>query len=203
MSSSVAAVRQAIADTGESQRLIRTVPRKGFRFVGSVAEETGQAADPPSPASPTPQVAVPDKPSIVVIPFANLSGDPEQDYFTDGISEDLITALSHFRWLFVIARNSSFRFKGQAIDIKQVAKDLGVRYVLEGSVRKAGNRIQLTGLLIDANTGAQLWADHFDGTLEDIFDLQDRLTARVVGATGPKLEQAEMDRAKRKPPESS
>ena len=106
------------------------------------------------PSRPTPQVTVPDKPSIVVIPFANLSGDPEQDYFTDGISEDLITALSHFRWLFVIARNSSFRFKGQAIDIKQVANDLGVRYVLEGSVRKAGNRIQLTGLLIDANTGA-------------------------------------------------
>ena len=131
-----------------------------------------------------------------------MSGDAEQDYFADGIVEEIITALSRMRWLFVIARNSSFTYKGRAVDVKQVGRELGVRYVLEGSVRKAGSRVRITGQLIDASTGAHLWAERFDGGLEDIFDLQDQVTASVVGAIAPKLEQAEIERAKRKPTES-
>jgi TolB-like protein len=131
-----------------------------------------------------------------------MSGDPEQNYFADGMVEDIITALSRFRNLFVIARNSSFAYKGRAVDVKQVCRELGVRYVLEGSVRKATNRVRITGQLVDATTGAHLWADRFDGGLEDIFDLQDRITASVVGAITPKLDQAEIERAKRKPTES-
>jgi adenylate cyclase len=149
-----------------------------------------------------PALALPDKPSIAVLPFQNMSGDPEQDYFADGIVEDIITALSRFHNLFVIARNSSFTYQGRAVDVKQVSRELGVRYVLEGSVRKATNRVRITGQLIDATTGAHLWADHFDGTLEDVFDLQDQVTIRVVSAIAPKLEQVEIDRAKRKPTES-
>ena len=144
----------------------------------------------------------PDKPSIAVLPFANLSSDPEQEYFADGIVEDIITALSRARWLFVIARNSSFTYKGRAVDIKQVGRELGVRYVLEGSVRKAAGRLRIAGQLIDASTGAHIWADRFEGTLGDIFDLQDQVTTSVIGALMPKLEQAEIDRVKRKPTES-
>ena len=131
-----------------------------------------------------------------------MSGDPEQEYFADGVVEDIITALSRIRWLFVIARNSSFTYKGRAVDVKQVGRELGVRYVLEGSVRKAANRVRITGQLIDATTGAHLWADRFEGTLDDIFDLQDQMTASVVGAIAPQLERAEIERAKRKPTES-
>jgi TolB-like protein len=131
-----------------------------------------------------------------------MSRDPEQDYFADGIVEDIITALSHFRQLFVIARNSTFVYKGRAIDVKQVGRELGVRYVLEGSIRKSGNRLRITGQLIDAATGAHLWADRFDGALEDVFDLQDQVTINVVGAVAPKLEQAEINRAKRKSTEN-
>jgi TolB-like protein/class 3 adenylate cyclase len=147
-------------------------------------------------------LALPDKPSIAVLPFTNMSGDPEQDYFADGMVDDIITALSHFKALFVIARNSSFTYKGRAVDVKQVGRELGVRYVLEGSVRKAANRVRITGQLVDTATGAHLWADRFDGGLDDIFDLQDKVTASVVGAIAPKLEQAEIERAKRKPTES-
>jgi adenylate cyclase len=147
-------------------------------------------------------LALPDRPSIAVLPFANMSGDPDQDYFADGTAEDIITALSRFRHLFVIARNSSFTYKNQAVDIKQVGRDLGVRYVLEGSVRKAGDRVRITGQLIDASTGAHLWADRFDGDLKNIFDLQDDVTARVTNAIAPRMEQAEAARAKRKPTES-
>jgi TolB-like protein/class 3 adenylate cyclase len=147
-------------------------------------------------------LALPDKPSIAVLPFENLSGDREQEYFADGIVEEIITALSRFRGLFVIARNSSFAYKGRAVDIKQVGRELGVRYILEGSVRKAGSRVRIAGQLIDATTGAHLWADRFDGSLEDIFDLQDQVTVSVVGAIAPKLEQAEIERAIRKPTES-
>ena len=125
----------------------------------------------------------------------NLSGDPEQDYFADGMVEEIITALSRMRWLFVIARNSSFTYKGRAVDVKQVGRELGVRYVLEGSVRKAGSRVRITGQLVDASTGAHLWADRFEGGLDDIFDLQDQVTASVVGAIAPRLEQAEIERA--------
>ena len=145
---------------------------------------------------------LPSKPSIAVLPFNNLSGDPEQDYFADGVVEEIITALSRMRWLFVIARNSSFTYKGRAIDVKQVGRELGVRYVLEGSVRKAGNRVRIVGQLIDAATGAHLWADRFEGPLQDIFELQDQVTGNVVGAIAPRLEQAEIERAKRKPTEN-
>jgi TolB-like protein len=149
-----------------------------------------------------PALPLPDKPSIAVLPFQNLSGDALQEYFADGIVEDIITALSRFRNLFVIARNSSFTYKGRAVDVKQVGRELGVRYVLEGSVRKAGDRLRITGQLIDASTGATLWADRFDGALAEIFDLQDQVATNVVGAIAPRVEEAEIERAKRKPSES-
>ena len=138
---------------------------------------------------------LPSKPSIAVLPFDNMSGDREQEYFADGIVEEIITALSRLRWLFVIARNSSFSYKGRAVNVKQIGRELGVRYLLEGSVRKAGSRVRITGQLIDTATGVHLWADRFDGALEDVFDLQDQVTASVVGAISPKLEQAEIERA--------
>jgi TolB-like protein/class 3 adenylate cyclase len=152
-------------------------------------------------ASHTP-LSLPDKPSIAVMPFQNMSGDPEQEYFVDGLVEDIITALSRFRSLFVIARNSSFTYKGKAVDIKQVGRDLGVRYVLEGSVRKAGTRVRISGQLIQADTGAHIWADRYDGGLDDMFVLQDRVTLDVVGAIAPSLEKAEIERSKRKPTEN-
>ncbi len=183
------AARTAIGDSGEQQRFIKTLPRKGFRFVGAVREMQGPAgaevADNPVEQS-KPTLTLPNKPSIAVLPFANLSSDAEQEYFADGVVEDITMALSLFPWLFVIARNSSFTYKGRAVDVKQVGRELGVRYVLEGSVRKAGNRMRIAGQLIDAETGAHLWADHFDGALEDMFDLQDHVTASVVGAIAPK-----------------
>jgi len=146
-----------------------------------------------------PLPALPEKPSIAVLPFQNMSGDPEQEYFADGMVEDVITALSQVKSLFVIARNSSFTYKGRAVDIKQVGRELGVRYVLEGSVRKAGNRVRITGQLIEASTGAHLWAERFDGALEDVFELQDTVTERVVGAIEPSVRQAEINRAHAKP----
>jgi adenylate cyclase len=154
-----------------------------------------------APATSVP-LPLPDKPSIAVLPFQNLSGDPEQEYFADGMVEEIITALSRLRWLFVIARNSSFTYKGRAVDVKQVGRELGVRYVLEGSVRRSASRVRISGQLIDVSTGAHLWADRFDSALEDIFDLQDQVTASVVGAILPKLEQAEIERAGRKPTEN-
>jgi TolB-like protein len=195
LTSHINAVRKAIGDNGEDQRLIRTVARKGFRFVGEVTEAgLAQAA--------TKSLALPDKPSIAALPFRNLSGDPEQDYFADGVVEDIITALSRIRWLFVIAHNSSLAYKGQAVDVKQVGRELGVRYLLEGSVRKAANRVRITGQLIDTTTGVHLWAERFEGTLDDIFELQDQIAASVVGAIAPQLERAEIERAKRTPTES-
>ena len=168
-------------------------------------QDEGQSAakaQPGPPVESTQALALPDKPSIAVLPFQNMSGDPEQEYFADGMVEEIITALSRNKQLFVIARNSSFTFKGRAVDIKQVARDLGVRYVLEGSVRKSGNRIRITGQLIDAASGAHLWADRYDGALEDVFELQDQVAASVVGAIAPSVTQAEMERAKRKPTSS-
>jgi TolB-like protein/class 3 adenylate cyclase len=152
-----------------------------------------------SAAAPQVPLPLPDKPSIAVLPFQNMGGDPNQEYFADGIVEDIITALSRTKQLFVIARNSSFTYKGRAVDIKQVGSELGVRYVLEGSVRKAGNRLRITGQLIDATTGSHIWADRFEGGVENLFDLQDQVTTRVVGAIAPEVEQAEIDRARRKP----
>jgi TolB-like protein len=199
------AVRNAIGDSGEEQRLIKTLPRKGFRFVGMVRESdrlSGAAESSGPPESQTPRFPIPNCPSIAVLPFINLSSDPEQEYFADGIVEDITTALARFRGMFVIARNSSFTYKGRAVDVKQVGRELGVRYVLEGSVRKAGSRIRIAGQLIDAETGAHLWADSFDGALEDVFDLQDRVTASVVGAIAPTMMSAEIKRAERKPTEN-
>ena len=196
--------RNAIGDSGEEQRLIRTLPRKGVRFVATVREAA--AADLARPGEVVAPTATPpdrpDKPSIAILPFANLSSDPEQDYFADGMVEDIITGLSRSRSLFVIARQSTFVYKGKSIDIRQVGRDLGVRYLLEGSVRKAGNRVRITGKLIDGDAGVHLWADQFDGEFEDIFELQDRVTARVIAAIAPELERAEIERAKRKPTES-
>ena len=145
---------------------------------------------------------LPSKPSIAVLPFENMSGDPEQDYFADEIAEDVTTGLSRIKWLFVIARNSSFVYKGKAVDVRQVGRELGVRYVLEGGVRKAGPRVRITVQLVEAETGAHLWADRFDGALEDIFDLQDQITDRVVAVVEPSVQRSEIERARRKRPES-
>jgi TolB-like protein len=211
ITSHINAVRKAIGDTGEEQRLVRTVARKGYRFVGQInGDLTGQARQPEDDERPTaapkpipsPALVLPDKPSITVLPFQNLSGDPEQEYFADGVVEDIIAALSRLRWLFVIARNSSFTYKGQTVDARGVGQALGVRYVLEGSVRKSGNKLRITGQLIDATSGTHIWAERFEGLLDDIFELQDQITESVVGAIAPQLERAEIERAKRKPTES-
>jgi len=156
----------------------------------------------PTPTAQSAAPTLPERPSIAVLPFSNLSGDPEQEYFADGVVEDIITALSRARWFFVIARNSSFTYKGRAVDIKQVGRELGVRCVLEGSIRKSGNRIRITGQLIEAATGHHIWADRFDGDLADIFDLQDRITESVAGAIEPSIQRAEMARATGKPTQS-
>lgn len=193
------AARTAIGDSGEAQRLIKTLPRKGIRFVGKVQEKLTDAST--SGGLPdTSALTLPDKPSIAVLPFTNMSGDPEQEYFADGIVEDVITALSRFKALFVIARNSSFAYKGKSPDIRQVGRDLGVRYVLEGSVRKAGNRLRIAAQLIDAASGAHIWVERFDGAPEDVFALQDEVTEKVVAAIAPRLERAEILRARRRPP---
>jgi len=204
LASHINSVRQAIGDSGQEQRLIRTISRKGFRFIGEVSEVFDtQPADAVEPAISNPVAApalsLPERPSIAVLPFVNLSGDREQDYFADGVVEEIITALSRIGWLFVIARNSSFAYKGRIIDIKQVGRELGVRYVLEGSVRKAANRLRITGQLVDAASGGHLWADRYEGAIDDIFELQDQITVSVVGAMAHELERAEIERAKRKP----
>jgi len=207
LTSRITAARHAVGDSGEDQRLIRTIARKGVRFVGEVRE--GQGPSGASAAGPTPPEAVaapavslgaaalrlPDKPSIAVLPFTNMSGDPEQEYFSDGITEDIITALSRLRWFFVIARNSSFVYKGHAANVKQVGHDLGVRYVLEGSVRKSGQRVRITSQLLDALTGNHIWSERYDRELTDIFALQDEITASVAAAIEPKLLAAEGLRA--------
>jgi adenylate cyclase len=164
---------------------------------------SGSAAAPiEPPVESTQALALPDKPSIAVLPFENMSGDPEQEYFADGMVEEIITALSRFKWLFVIARNSSFTFKGKAVDIKEVGRRLGVRYVLEGSVRKASGKVRILGQLIDALTGTHIWADRFERDLTDIFTLQDEITVAVVSAIQPKLLQTEIAMATRRRPEN-
>jgi TolB-like protein/Tfp pilus assembly protein PilF len=211
LSSRITAVRHAVNDRGEEQRLIRTVARKGFRFVGDVREGNGPNADGAGtewqePAHHDFQAAqalqLPGKPTIAVLPFASISENPEQEGFVNGIVEDITTELSQFCWLSVIARSLSFAHKGWAVDIKHVRRDLGVHFVLEGSVRQAAGRVRVTARLIDTMTGAHLWANRFDAWHEDIFSLQDQITASVVGAIGPKLEQVEIERARREPPES-
>jgi TolB-like protein/class 3 adenylate cyclase/tetratricopeptide (TPR) repeat protein len=190
----------AFTDLGAQQvkNIEESVRAYAVTSKGAATAHTASFAAAPGSNSPLP---LPDRPSIAVLPFQNMSGDPEQDYFADGIVEDIITALSRFKSLFVIAHNSSFTFKGKAVDIKKVGQELGVRYVLEGSIRKAGGRVRITGQLIDAASGTHLWADKFDGSLEDVFDLQDRITMSVVAAIAPKLDQAEIERSKRKPTE--
>ena len=167
-------------DLGEQQVKNIARPIRAYRIEGKSTMTEG--------ANVAPSLPLPDKPSIAVLPFANMSGDPEQEYFADGMVEEIITALSRIRWLFVIARNSSFTYKGQAIDVKQVGRELGVRYVLEGSVRKAGGRVRITAQLIDALAGTHLWADRFDGSLEEVFELQDRVAISVAGMIEPTLE---------------
>lgn len=196
LASHINAVRKAVGDCGKEQRVIRTVARKGFRFVADVHESgAAEAAQTPATAAPI----LPAKPSIAVLPFVNLSGDPQQDYLADGVVEDIIAALSRHRWLFVVARNSSFTYKGRILDIKQVGRELGVRYVLEGSWRKANDRVRMTGQLIDATTGEHHWAGRAEGVLGDIFELQDQITESVIGAVAPELERAEIERARHKP----
>jgi TolB-like protein len=194
----VSALRKALDEGKGSQSYLVTVPGRGYRLLGLEPASPAAAGEP----NVRPGPPLPDKPSIAVLPFQNMSGDAEQNYFADGVVEDIITALSRFSSLFVIARNSSFTYKGRAVDARQVGRELGVRYVLEGSVRKAVHRVRITGQLIDAANGAHLWADRFEDALEDIFDLQDQVTSRVIGAIAPKLERAEIERAKRKPTES-
>src|SRR5437773_2188419 len=162
------------------------------KCVNAVARNAGEGAERQrrEAGEGSPPLPLPDKPSIAVLPFANMSGDPEQEYFSDGMVEEIITALSRIRWLFVIARNSSFTYKGQAVDVKQVGRELGVRYILEGSVRKGGSRVRITAQLIDAETGAHLWADRFDGLIEDVFELQDKIALSVAGVIEPALQEA-------------
>jgi TolB-like protein len=219
LSSCVSAARRAIGDSGKEQRRIRTASKRGFRFVGSLDDITppqtlladSAVSVQESPAAiavalmqqaAAPALALPDKPSIAVLPFQNMSGDPEQEYFADGLTEDIITGLSRQRWFFVIARNSSFAFKSEAVDVRKVASQLGVRYVLEGSVRKVADRVRVTGQLIDAAHGIHLWADKYDRELENIFELQDEITNRVIGSVLPQILAAEAARIRRKPPQS-
>jgi adenylate cyclase len=203
LSSSLSAVRHAVGDSGEEQRLIKTVPRKGVRFVGTVREEASgspgtNAASPPSTA----YLALPDKPSIAVLAFTNMSGDPRQDYFSDGITEDIITDLSRFSELFVIARNSSFQYKGKSPDIRRVGRELGVRYVLEGSIRRAGDRIRISAQLIDALTGAHRWGERYDRELKDVFAVQDEVSLAIVALLVAQVNKAEAERTLLKPPET-
>jgi adenylate cyclase len=183
-------------DMGEQQVKNIARPVRVHRIV--LGEEAGPF-EPPTETSAKPPLPLPDKPSIAVLPFQNMSGDPEQEYFADGMVEEIITALSRIRWLFVIARNSSFTYKGQAVDVKQVGRELGVRYVLEGSVRKAGGQVRITAQLIEAETDAHLWAERFDGSLEDVFELQDRVAISVAGVMEPTLQAAEIRRSAERP----
>ena len=202
LTSRMTAVRHAIGDSAEAQRFIRTIPRKGFRFVGQVTEQSNE--DPRSDSrlrypEAEQELKLPDKPSIAVLPFQNLSDDIAQGYFVDGVVEDITIALSQFSQLFVVARSSSFTYKGRNVDVKQVGQELGVRCVLEGSIRKAAGQLRITVQLINTRTAEQLWAARFDGALDQVFDLQDQVTSAVVGIIAPKIEQAEIERAKRKP----
>ncbi len=198
------AARKAIGDDGAAQRLIRTVPRRGIHFIGEVREEAAPGASAAPALAPPAAIplALPDKPSIAVLPFANLSSDPEQDYFAEGMVEDIITNLARLRWLFVIARNSTFTYKGRAVDIRQVAEELGVRYVLEGSVRRTDSRVRVTAQLIEAESGGHVWAERYDRGIEDIFAVQDEITDTISGTLEPAISAAERDRAHRKPPGS-
>ncbi len=208
LASRINAARKAIGDNGAHQKLIRTIARKGIRFIGTVrTQSTGEAAvASPPPNMPhessRPAAPPPDRPAIAVLPFINMSDEPEQEYFSDGISEDIITALSRLRWFFVIARNSSFSYKGKSVHLKQIAEELGVGYVVEGSVRKAGERVRITAQLNDVATGSHIWAERYDRGMADVFAVQDEITEAIVAAIEPQLYAAENFRAQRKPPDS-
>jgi TolB-like protein len=191
----VSALRKALDEHGGGHSLVVTVPGRGYRLADLTGLRSAQLAE----SSLPPQLPLPDKPSIAVMPFANLSGDPDQEYFADGMVEEIITALSRIHWLFVIARNSSFTYKGRAVDLKQVGRELGVRYVLEGSVRRGGDRVRITAQLIEAETGSHLWAERFDGSLGDVLDLQDQVAISVAGVIEPALRAAEVRRAVERP----
>ena len=196
LTSRINAARKALGDSGDEQALIRTVARKGFRFVGDLRDAAAHDE------ALQPSFALPERPSIAVLPFVNMSGDAEQDYFSDGISEDIITALSKLRWFFVIARNSSFIYKDKSVHLKQVAEELGVGYVVEGSVRKSGDRVRITAQLNDAFTGSHIWAERFDRNIADVFAVQDEITEAIVATIEPQLYAAENFRAQRKAPDS-
>jgi TolB-like protein len=210
LTSRINAARNAVGDSGEDKKLIRTIARKGLRFVGAVRiqpndNEPAKVTDlPPDEIQEQLRTTLPlpDRPAIAVLPFTNMSGDPEQEYFSDGISEDIITALSKLRWFFVIARNSSFMYKGKSVHLKQVAEELGVGYVVEGSVRKGGDRVRITAQLNDVTTGSHIWAERYDRDLADVFAVQDEITEAIVAAIEPQLYAAENFRAQRKPPDS-
>jgi TolB-like protein len=210
LTSRINAVRNAVGDSGEEKKLIRTIARKGFRFVGAVhvqpgGDEPAHFINPPPneiQEQSRPALPLPDRPAIAVLPFINMSGDSEQEYFSDGISEDIITALSKLRWFFVIARNSSFIYKGKAVHMKQVAEELGVGYVVEGSVRKAGNSVRITVQINDVATGSHIWAERFDRSIADVFAVQDEIAEAIVAAIEPQVYAAENFRAKRKSPDS-
>ena len=196
----IAAVRRVLAEFSGEAQWIETLPRRGYRYVGpavitSAPDRAVTAAEPTA-------LALPDRPSIAVLPFTNLSGDAEQDYFADGMVDDIITGLSRINWLFVIARNSSFTYRGRGVDVTQVGRELGVHYVLEGSLRKAGASVRITGQLIDASTGMHVWAERYDRQSKDVFALQDDIALSVVGAIAPRLRRAEINRVKRKRPDS-
>jgi TolB-like protein/cytochrome c-type biogenesis protein CcmH/NrfG len=198
------AARKALGDSGVEQKLIRTIARKGLRFVAEVQARSNHDGprEQESPQSSRTALPLPDRPAIAVLPFINMSGDPEQEYFSDGISEDIITALSKLRWFLVIARNSSFIYKGKTVHLKQVAEELGVRYVLEGSVRKDGDRVRITAQLNDVMTGSHIWAERYDRELAGVFAVQDEITEAIVAAIEPQLYAAENFHAQRKPPDS-
>ncbi len=210
LTSRVNAVRKAVGDSGKNQQMIRTIPRRGLRFVGAVLAQPEDRRSAPAAvpvqerihAPPRAALPLPDRPAIAVLPFTNMSDDPEQEYFSDGISEDLITALSKLRWFFVVARNSSFTYKGKAVHMKQIADELGVGYVVEGSVRKGGDRVRITVQLNDVVTGSHIWAERYDRNLADVFAVQDEITEAIVAAIEPQIYAAENFRAMRKPPNS-
>jgi TolB-like protein len=196
----IAAIRRVFEELADGSDWIETLPRRGYRYIGPAV--ASHDLDPAATAHPAAGLALPDKPSVAVLPFSNLSGDPEHDYFADGMVDDIITGLARINWLFVIARNSTFTYKGRAVDVKQVGRELGVRYVLEGSVRKAGRSVRVTAQMIDASTGAHVWAERYDRSSDDIFALQDEIALSAVGAIAPSVRRAEIDRVKRKRPDS-
>src|SRR6266567_3170296 len=195
----IAALRRVFEEVAGGAGWIETLPRRGYRYVGPVA-----SGDPPAAENRqrSPALALPDKPSVAVLPFTNVSGATEQDYFADGMVEDIVAGLSRIKWLFVVARNSSFAYKDKAVDVKRVGRELGVRYLLQGSVRKDGNRVRISAHMIEAETAGHLWTERFDRPLDDVFALQDEIALNVVGAIEPSLRRAEIERVKRKRPDS-